>query len=82
MASRWLGRPVLDGEAVTGVGLSEMYHRFFALQVRAAAELLAEAQSADMELDRARLLDAWDVHVTPQRLTSFYAAESELVDVD
>ena len=44
-------------EQLTGVGFSEVYRRIFAPQMRAAADLLREAQEAGMELERGVLRD-------------------------
>lgn len=65
-------------EELTGVGFSEVYHRFFAPQMRAAAQMLREVQDAGVELDRAVLRDTWDVHMSTEELTSVYTAESVL----
>ena len=66
-------------EQLTGVGFSEVYRRYFAPQMRAAADLLREAQEAGMELDRGVLRDTWDVHMTSDELASAYTSESELL---
>jgi hypothetical protein len=65
-------------ERLTGVGFSEVYRRHFAPQMRAAAELLRQAQDSGMELDRARLRDAWAVRMSEAELAAVYGAESEL----
>lgn len=65
-------------ERLTGVGFSEVYRRHFAPQMRAAAELLRQAQEAGVELDRTRLRDAWAVRMSETELAAVYAAESEL----
>ena len=66
-------------EELTGVGFSEVYRRYFAPQMRAAADLLRGAQDAGMELDRGVLRDTWDVHMTSDELASVYTSESELL---
>jgi len=66
-------------EQLTGVGFSELYRRYFAPQMKAAAHLLREAQDAGMDLDRGVLRDTWHVHMTSDQLTSIYTRESELV---
>jgi len=66
-------------EELTGVGFSEVYRRYFAPSMRAAAALLREAQQSGMDLDRAMLRDTWDVHMTRNELASVYATESELL---
>lgn len=66
-------------EELTGVGFSEVYRRFFAPQMKAAADLLREAQEAGMELDRAQLRDTWEIHMTAEAIAAVYTAESELV---
>lgn len=65
-------------EELTGVGFSELYRRFFAHQVSAAANVLREAREAGVELDRAQLRDTWDVHMSAESIASIYLAESEL----
>ena len=47
--------------------------------MRAAADLLREAQDAGMELDRGVLRETWDVHMTGDELASVYTSESELL---
>lgn len=66
-------------EELTGVGFSEVYHRFFAPQMKAAAAMLREARDAGMELDRAQLRDAWDVRMSSDELVALYVADSVLV---
>lgn len=65
-------------EELTGVGFSEVYRRYFAAQIRAAADLLRNAHDAGIALDRNTLRDTWDIHMTPDELASIYTAESEL----
>lgn len=66
-------------EELTGVGFSEMYRRFFAPQIKAAADMLREAREAGVELDRAALRDLWHVRMTRDELAAIYTAESTLV---
>ncbi len=66
-------------EALTGVGFSEVYHRHFAPQMRAAAQLLQDARDCGVELNRSLLKDHWDLDMSKSELTSLYAASSELV---
>jgi hypothetical protein len=65
-------------EQLTGVGFSEVYRRHFAPQMRAAAELLRQAEAAGLGLDRARWHDVWSVRVTDADLDAIYGADSEL----
>ncbi|MEI6622194.1 MAG: hypothetical protein WCP28_09835 [Actinomycetes bacterium] len=66
-------------ENLSGVGLSEVYHRHFGPQMRAAAQLLLEAQAAGMELNRSLFTTVWATTISPASLQKLYAAESELV---
>jgi hypothetical protein len=66
-------------EELTGVGFSEVYRRFFAPQMKAAAEMLRDAQEAGLELDRVTLRDVWHVRMSPAELASVYSANSSLV---
>jgi len=66
-------------EELTGVGFSEVYHRHFAPQMKAAAELLREASESGMELNRGLLRDVWHVDLTQAQLRSIYTAESEVL---
>lgn len=66
-------------EKLTGVGFSEVYRRHFAPQMKAAADLLREAQEAGMQLNRGVLRDTWDVHMTRDELASVYTSQSELL---
>lgn len=66
-------------EELTGVGFSEAYRRFFAPQMKAAADLLRAAREAGMELDRAQLRDTWDIHMSADSIAAIYMAESELL---
>jgi hypothetical protein len=65
-------------EELTGVGFSEVYRKYFASQMKAAADLLRNAQTAGIALDRTTLRDTWDIHMTPEDIRSLYASESEL----
>lgn len=47
-------------------------------QMRAAADMLREAQDADMALDRRSLTDVRHVHVLADELTAVFNAESHL----
>ncbi|MCZ3385767.1 MAG: hypothetical protein LH630_02065 [Actinomycetia bacterium] len=69
---------VVTVEKLTGVGLSELYHRHFAPQLKAAADLLRDADEAGVELNRAVLRERWDLNMAPRDLTVLYTAESEL----
>lgn len=69
---------VVTVEELTGVGLSELYHRHFAPQLKAAAELLRDADEAGIELNRAVLRERWDLQMAPRDLSVLYTAESEL----
>ncbi len=66
-------------EALTGVGFSEVYHRHFAPQMRAAAQLLQDARNSGVELNRSLLRDHWDLDMSESEMTSLYAASSELI---
>ena len=66
-------------EELTGVGFSEVYRRFFAPQMKAAAEILRETQEAGVTLDRASLRDVWHLRMTREELAAIYTAESTLV---
>ena len=65
-------------EALTGLGFSEVYHRHFAPQMRAAAQLLREAHESGMTLDRSQLRDIWVLDLPAQDLADVYSAASEL----
>jgi hypothetical protein len=65
-------------EALTGLGFSEVYHRHFAPQMRAAAQLLREVQESGMTLDRSQLRDIWVLDLPAQDLAAVYSATSEL----
>ncbi len=47
-------------------------------QMRAAADMLREAQDAGMGLDRRSLSSVWQVHMSADELASVYTAESRL----
>jgi len=66
-------------EALTGVGFSEVYHRHFAPQMRAAAQLLQDAQDAGVELNRAVLKDRFELGMSESELVSLYTATSDLI---
>ena len=65
-------------EELTGVGFSEVYRRYFATQMKAAADLLRTAHTAGIALNRQNLRDTWDVHMSREDLISLYTSESEL----
>ena len=65
-------------EELTGVGFSEVYRRYFATQMKAAADLLRTAHTAGLALDRHVLRDTWDIHMSREDLISLYTSESEL----
>ncbi len=65
-------------ESLTGLGFSEVYHRHFAPQMRAAAQILQEVQESGVELNRSLLKDHWDLDMSQSKLTCLYAAKSEL----
>lgn len=65
-------------EELTGIGFSEVYRRFFAPHMRAAADLLRAAQDAGMALDRRSLTDVWQVHMSADELTAVFTAESQV----
>lgn len=65
-------------EDLGGVGLSEVYHRHFAPQMRAAALLLEAAREAGVELNRRLIVDGWDVSIDAKDLVALYAAPSSL----
>lgn len=69
-------------EALTGLGFSEVYHRHFAPQMRAAAQLLREVQESGMTLDRSQVRDIWVLDLPAQDLAAVYSAASELADGD
>ena len=66
-------------EALTGMGLSEVFHRQLAPQLRAAVEILRDAKESGMELDRARLRDEWAPNMSKSAIASLYSRSSELV---
>ncbi len=66
-------------EDLGGVGLSEVYHRHFAPQMHAAAQLLLAAQEAGVQLNRRLILDGWDVTATSDELAAIYEESSTLV---
>jgi hypothetical protein len=66
-------------EDLGGMGLSEVYHRHFAPQMHAAAQLLLAASEAGVELNRRLIVDAWDVTVSADERAAVYAAPSSLV---
>jgi hypothetical protein len=65
-------------EELTGMGFSEVYRRFFAPQMRAAADMLRAAQESGMALDRRPLLDRWNPGMTADELVAIYTAPSRL----
>jgi len=66
-------------EELGGVGLSEVYHRHFAPQMHAAAQMLLSAREAGVQLNRHLILDGWDVSMTSGELAAIYEAPSTLV---
>lgn len=69
-------------EDLTGLGFSEVYRRFFAPQMRAAAELLRAAEESGMALDRRLLFDHWSPGMSAQELATIYTTPSQLVRGD
>lgn len=70
---------VVAVEELTGVGFSEVYRRYFAPQMKAAADLLRETQAAGVEINRSRIRDVWYPQIGADEMRSVYAASSELM---
>lgn len=66
-------------EELAGVGFSEVYHRHFGPQMKAAAHLLEEARDAGMELNRFLLKDVWQTRMSDSAMRAAYSEPSELV---
>ncbi len=66
-------------EELAGVGFSEVYHRHFAPQMRAAAQMLRQARADGVELDRALVAEVWTIHMSAEELQSLYTRQSTLV---
>ncbi len=69
-------------EELTGVGFSEVYRRYFATQMKSAADLLRTAHTAGIALDRQNLRDTWDLEMSREDLISLYTSDSELSSGD
>jgi NOL1/NOP2/fmu family ribosome biogenesis protein len=66
-------------EELTGMGLSEIFHRQFAPQLHAAVLVLRDAKESGMELNRARLRTEWVLGMSPIQIRDIYTRTSELV---
>jgi hypothetical protein len=66
-------------EELTGMGLSEIFHRQFAPQLHAAVMVLRDAKKSGLELDRARLRFEWVLSMSPIQIRAIYTRTSELV---
>lgn len=66
-------------EELTGIGLSEVFHRQLAPQLHAAVQVLRDAKEAGMELNRARLRDEWTLDMNHAQIHAVYERVSELV---
>ena len=65
-------------EEIAGIGFSELIHRHFAPQLKAAADMLTQARDSGVEVDRGVLRDVWHVAMTRDELVDLYARDSVL----
>ena len=65
-------------EEIVGIGFSELIHRHFAPQLKAAADMLTQARDSGVEVDRGVLRDVWHVAMTRDELVDLYARDSVL----